>query len=78
MGNETTESVSEMEAVQRVMERLLQTQAEFREFEMKMKIKDIQGVRLRNYQHRDQYLKGDKVWYQYQDSNAQLGPAKLF
>ena len=40
MGNEAMESISEMEAVQRVMERLLRTQTEFREVEMRMKIKD--------------------------------------
>ena len=39
MGNEPKESVLETEAVQRVMERLLKTQAEFREGDMQMKIK---------------------------------------
>ena len=43
-----------------------------------MKIKDCQGVRVRDYQHRGQYLKGDKVWYQHQDLNAWLGPAEAF
>ena len=52
-----------MEAVQRVIERLLRTQAEFREAEMQMKINDCQGVIVRDYQHRGQYLEGDKVWF---------------
>ena len=39
MGNETTESVLEMKAVHRVIERLLRTQAEFREVEMRIKLK---------------------------------------
>ena len=52
MGNEAMESVLEMEAVQRVKERLLKTHTEFREAEMQMKIKDCQGVRIKSYQHR--------------------------
>ena len=55
-----------MKAVQILIERLLITQAEFREAEMQMKIKDCQGVRVRDYQHRGQCLEGDKVWYQHQ------------
>ena len=27
--------------------------------------------------HRGQYLKGDRVWYQHQESNAWLGPVKV-
>lgn len=59
------------------MERLLKTQAEFREADMPMKIKDCQGVRVREYHHRGQYLKGDRVWYQHQDFNAWVGPAEV-
>ena len=40
MGNEATESVSDMEAVQKVRERKLKNQVEFREAEVRMKIKD--------------------------------------
>ena len=78
MRNEATESVSDMEAVQRVMERLLKTQTEFREAEMRMKIKDCQGVRVKSNQHRGQYLEGDKVWYQHENSKAWLVPADVF
>ena len=61
IGNKATESVSYTEAVQRVMERVIKTQAEFRETEMRMKIKDCQGVQVREYWHRGQYLEGGKV-----------------
>ena len=27
------------------------------------------------YQHLDQYVEGDKVWFQYKDCNAWIGPA---
>ena len=47
------------------------------EAEMGMTIKDCQGVTVRDYQHRGQYLEGDKVWYQHQDSNAWLGPTEV-
>ena len=49
--NEALESISEMEAVQKVMERILTTKAEFREEEMRMKLKDCQRVQVREYQH---------------------------
>ena len=47
--------------MQNVMERILKTQAEFRDAEMRIEIKDCQGVRVRNYQDRGQYLEGDEV-----------------
>ena len=67
MGNEAWESVSDIEVVQKVMERILKTQAEIRETEMKIKLKDCQKVKRRDYQHRDKYVEGNKVYYQYQD-----------
>ena len=60
-----SESVSEIETVQKVIEKILKTQAEFRETEMLIKLKDFQGVRVRGYQHQDNYLGGDQVWYQH-------------
>ena len=60
------------------MEKLLKIQAEFREAEMRMKIKDCQGFRVKSYQHRGQYLEDDKVCYQYENSKAWLGPADVF
>ena len=51
MVNNVTESISETDAVQRVMERLLNTQADFRKADMRMKLKDCQGVKVTEYQH---------------------------
>ena len=64
--------------MQRVLERIPETKAEFREAKMRMKLKDCQGVRVRQDQHQDKYLEGDKVWYQHQDSNTWLGPVEVF
>ena len=57
------------EAVQKVMERLLKTQEEFRKAEVRAKLNDCQMVRVRGYQHLDKYVEGDKGRYQNQDSN---------
>merc|ERR1712089_84979 len=35
------------------------------------------GIRVRNFQHQGNYIAGDKVWYQYKDGNAWLGPAEV-
>ena len=67
IGKVVTESVSDTQAVQRVIERLLKTQAEFREAEMRVKLKDCQKVQVRDYLNRDKYVKGTNVYYQYQD-----------
>ena len=45
--------------------------------ETKVKLKDCQGIRVRNYQHQGNYIARDKVWYQYKDGNAWHGPAKV-
>ena len=68
--NVASERVSDTEALQIVMERILNTAAEFREAEMCLKLKDCQKVGIRKYQHQGPYIEGDKVWYQYQDSNT--------
>ena len=49
MDNEATESVLDTEAVHKVIERLLKTQEEFRKVEMRLKLKDCQNVRVREY-----------------------------
>ena len=41
------QSISEKEAVQKIIERILKKTAEFREAEMRMKLKDCQGVWVR-------------------------------
>ena len=65
------------EAVQKVIERILETQKEFREVEMRLKLKECQGIRNRGYQHQEKYIEGDKVWYQYKDGKAWFGPASV-
>ena len=44
MEYEATESLSDMEAVQKAIERKMETQKEFREAEMRLKLKECQGV----------------------------------
>ena len=44
MGNEATESSSDTEAVQKVIERILKTQKELREGEMRLKLRECHGV----------------------------------
>ena len=63
-GNIATESMTDSEAVQRTLELLTKTTQEFRESEMRKKLKDCQGVRIQAYQHMRDYVEGDKVWYQ--------------
>ena len=62
VGNEATVSISEIEAVQKVMERIMELQEEFRKAEIRTKLKDCQGVQVRGYQHQKKYLEGDKMW----------------
>ena len=64
MRNKANESVLDMEAVQKVIERLMRTQEEFWKAEMRAKLNDCQKVRVKEYQHLDKYVEGDKVWYQ--------------
>ena len=77
MGTEASESVIEADAVRRILETITRIQAEFREAETKKKLQDCQGIRVRSYQNLGNYLEGDKVWYQYKDSNAWYGPASV-
>ena len=76
-GNVVTESMTDSEAVQRTLELLNKTISEFREAEMRKKLKDCQGVRIQAYQHMRDYVEGDKVWYQQQNGNSWLGPASV-
>ena len=59
------------------MEISLKTQAAFRKAEMRMKLKDCQGVKVREYQHQVQYLEGENIWYHHQDLNAWLCPYEV-
>ena len=77
MGNEGSESVTDSEAVRRIMETIHKVTKEFREAETKVKLKECQGIRVRSYQNQEKYISGDKVWYQYKDGNAWHGPGEV-
>ena len=77
MGNIATDSSSDAECVKRIMERLSKMVSEFREVDMRKKLKDCQQLRVMQYQHRRPFTQGDRVWYQHKDSNAWLGPAEV-
>ena len=72
-----TKSLTDSEAVQRTMELLAQTTLEFREADMRKKLKECQGLRTQSYQHMRDYVEGDKVWYQPLNGNSWLGPASV-
>ena len=74
-GNEATESMTDSETFRRAMENQMRIMAEFRESDMRMKLKDCQNVQIQNYQHRRNYVEGDKVWFQQLNGNAWIGPA---
>ena len=44
---------------------------------MKKKLKECQGLRTQAYQHLENYIEGDKVWYQPMNGNSWLGPAAV-
>ena len=46
MGNKSTESMTNCEAVQRTLENLTRTVSEFHEADMKKKLRECQGVRV--------------------------------
>merc|ERR1712177_58585 len=77
MGNEGSESLTDAEAVRKIMETIHKVTKEFREAETKVKLNDCQGIRVRSYQHQENYIAGDKVWYQYKDGNAWHGPGEV-
>merc|ERR1712115_421865 len=77
MGNEGSESLTDAEAVNRIMETRHKVTKKFREAETRKKLKDCQGIRVRNYQHQRNYIAGDKIWFQQKDGNAWHGPAKV-
>ena len=52
--------MTDCEAVQRTIENLNKTVAEFREADMKKKLKECQGLRTQAYQHLENYVEGDK------------------
>ena len=76
-GNVATESMTDSEAVQRTLENLMKIMSEFREANMRRKLNNCQKVRIQAYQHRGNYIEGDKVWFQPLNGNAWLGLAAV-
>merc|ERR1712112_399306 len=77
MGNEGTESLTDAEVVSRILGTMQKVMREFREVEMRKKLKECQEIRTRSYQHLEKYIIGDKIWYQHQNGNAWFGPAEV-
>merc|ERR1712177_128865 len=77
MGNEGSESLTDAEAVNRIMETRLKVTQEFREAETRKKLKDCQKIPVRSYQHQGDYIAGDKIWFQHNEGNAWHGPAEV-
>merc|ERR1712098_895171 len=77
MGNEGSESLTDAEAVNRIMETRLKVTQEFREAETRKKLKDCQKIPARTYQHQGNYIAGDKIWFQHNEGNAWHGPAEV-
>merc|ERR1712177_146008 len=77
MGNEGSESLTDAEAVNRIMETRLKVTQEFREAETRKKLKDCQKIPVRTYQHQGNYIAGDKIWFQHNEGNAWHGPAEV-
>ena len=65
-----SESPTDAEAVRRILETIHKTTMEFREAEMKTKLKDCQDIRTRSYQHQGNYIEGDKILFQHKHRNA--------
>ena len=77
MNTVASESPRDVESVRRIMETIQKTTMEFREAEMKTKLKECQDIRTRSYQHQGNYIEGDKIWYQYKDASPWHGPASV-
>ena len=76
-GNIATESMTEAEAVKKVIERMNALITEFRKVEMRTKLKECVKERSYQYQKLNPYVSGERVWYQNEDKNAWLGPAEV-
>ena len=74
-GSVATESMRNSEVVRRMLENLMKIMSEFQESDMRKKLSECQGVQLQAYQHQDNYIEGDKVWFQPMNGNAWLGLA---
>ena len=63
-GNVATESMTDSETVRTTMNNLMRIRTEFYESDMRRKRKDCQDIWVCEYQHRRNYVEGDKVWFQ--------------
>merc|ERR1711873_340928 len=61
----------------RTMELLTKTTHEFREVDMRKKLKVCQGLRTQAYQHIRDYVEGDRVLYQPLNRTSWLSPASV-
>ena len=77
-GNVATESMTDSEAVQRTIENQAKIMPEFCKADVKCKLRECQGIWVQSYQHLDEYIEGDLVWYQPLNGNSRLGPAAVF
>ena len=77
-GNVAIESMKDSDVVQRNMENPAKIMAEFCKADMKHKLKEFQGIWVQSYQHLDEYIEGDLVWYQPLNGKSWLGPAGFF
>ena len=76
-GNTATVSLYDDEAVRRIMERHHEMMKKFREVEFSRKLIKAKETRMKGYE--DEIIKeGDRVYYQYQDKKAWLGPVPVF
>ena len=62
-GNVATESLSDVEAVQKTMKNLTRIISKFRETDRSQKFKDCQGLRTQSYQHIGRYMEGNLVGF---------------
>ena len=63
--------------MQRTVENLAHMVSEFREADMRKKLKECHDYRVPSYQHLWNYVEGDKVWYQPLNGIAWYGPAAV-
>ena len=76
-GNLATDTVSENEAIRKIIEKHPQITEEFRKAEFRKKLKFANKTRLKSFNH-NKYKEGDKVFFQSKNSKAWSGPAEVF
>ena len=69
--------MTDSEAVQKTIENMTRIISEFREADMRQKLKDCQKFRTQANQHLGQYIEGDLVWFQHFNGNTWLRPTAV-